>query len=1086
MRFPLATNPFKSLFGNKSLTDSQGLTQKQKDSEAGVHPSNGGFSQPEPKPDFAQEATKTKQTPPQTSEVMQGTTSATKQGASTTAVDPVVADMNARLGQASLAVKAAMGKFLGGGVSADVKSTQSVNYVPGTAGTATVGTTPGTAAVPGSFQISGDTSWDSEAAAKLKAEELQKIKDSADFKMAFKIDAQGNVTPKTFDDVIKERIASGEIGSYGDVTTDQKLDHMFLLAKQLKAMEAAGRGDSAEAQAIQQTIDQEDDTGAMAGLQMATRKFNQLTGQAQSGNLEWSGDEGSEAKNVADITSLTTSQLKDEIDSAMKDPASGGLFGGDWALNMQKEVDRESSEFKLSSSREKELNDNILQASQAYLDDFSTQFSAQDKEINTQLSSVGPAIQAAVKGTAGEAWFEQAAKTGLAAAFRAAVYDPESGLAEDQRKILEKYLGGLTGEGADSFRENGLLSKWMKEISTTGSFTGEDGKKVSPNADQKLEILNILSDKSLDAAGKKKALTEAFAGVAREQNGKLTSALSDVVSGNKTLGEATKQMISGSTDSILSFSGSKTEEAVMSILGIKDDAAWKAMTPEARSRAMSAAIIANPQLTQSLIQEESARLADNFNKSYNKILKDSTEKVAAVKAQKTKLVTDMRAKTLKDIETVRKNVLAKMQAASASVDPKNPENVYINAYNTAVQNAINEAAAKNGTTPDRISITSPLIGTFNVPVFDDKGVPVKNADGSIQYKEVPSFREAGVAYENAAKAKQASVLATVDAAVKDGDYLATLIGTGSQEEIKKALSQIKDPNLLAALKQLDANWDTAAEYSTRLDGISSDASNALKALEPFKENYTKSITSPQAIVKLNMMLSKKIEGDLGITDGSLSEAARQSGLNLRGLRAIQSSGGAAPIEVVASAEAQANRELGAQREMGDVNEGAFAYNVGDAPVGTAATTLAAIPTPPTVEAAITAPPPAAASAPAGETKEPSKEPMRDRGPDDVVAKEEVNPRDLMTQSERDARDAREEEERAETKRDRDRERVEKQEAERNAKTQAENDARDAREEEERAETKRDRDRDRPTKEAPERADKPEKVQRESNAARRGN
>ena len=838
----MATN-FGSGNGNAFGVGTPGKTKKQSEMERSRSPlaNNALNSADENSPDFAKQATENRQTSKEAAAKTGGTDKQYNQAASVNTIDPATRDLNAKLGQGSLSVSAAVNKFLSSPTQAGFNSDLGVKYSGGKDVTTTVPTidasgnlvdTTATTTTPGSFNITGKASFDQTVSEEEKQKQLNALRDTEGFKASFKQGPDGRWIPKTFAEIAQDGINNGEIGSYTALDKAKKTDHLMLLLKQLQGLEDAGMGNSSEAQAIQSTIMNEDEDGVVAGLIMAKDKYKRLTGVADAGkNLSWSGDKGSKTFNVADIANLTSADISKEMSSALKDPAGGGLFGGDWAETMLKDIDTESSEYKLSSDREKKLNEDVFKAATGFLDKWGKQFTEQDVIVNKTLGDLAPKIiEELRKSGAGEeaiAWFQTASKGDLAKALREAIYDKNSGLGADQRAQLEKYLGELTGQTTDATRKGGMIASWMTQLQKTGAFTDEDGKEVKPNADQKMDILNILNNSTLTDEQKAAALEKKFTDIAINQNAKLTTAMGEVLKGNATIKQASEQMLAGMVASMASIAGSKLEEIIQKKLGVGK---------EVTGKDMATLITANPQLVDEVLQDSVGQQSEEFNTQWN----TANEKAVALvgKAQTTakEYRTKAEAQIAGDKEKLKARILetsqlpAKIQAQLVELDKQRDERI------AAVSNDPNKAAAVA-----RGAGNTYTMSAANRSIMDAAIAKIETEYDQQHDKLLRAYN---------------------DATDQTKAYLAC--GNPDDPEFAARLAASDNPSLSAIGKIMLNNVKTVNDVIASNDAVAKRATDAVALLGRFKSYYALKIASPSTIIGMNIALAKLVgSGDTG-------------------------------------------------------------------------------------------------------------------------------------------------------------------------------------------------------------------------------
>lgn len=620
----MATNPYsgRSSSPTGDVNGSTGLTKKQEEMGQTRNPYGVTMNAPKAPSTGVEQQT---QSPFEQKQKMEGQNKQYQQNKATTESNQQMNELNAKLGQGALEVQAAVNKFLSAPTQgADIRGTNTASF--------------DAASKQWGVTTALDDTKKLDPIIAEKTAQQAGVTGSAAFKDIWGVDpVTGDMTPVSYQDYIKKQVASGTIGGFNEVGKDAKVNHMMQLVAQLNALDQAGMADSPQYTALQNMITREDDQGLVAGLVRAKQKFNRLTGKDDYGKrLTYSGDAGGKEYTVGDIGGLKAGTIKSEVEKGVLDPASTGLFSGDWGATTRREADTESAEYKAAAEHEKQLNQEVYTAGKSWANKWASDLQAKANVIMPKLKAIAPTIKAELEkqgaiGAEGLAWFEAASSGDLVTVMTNAVLDPTSGLLPEQRKILGKYLGDLLGD--PNYVEKGQLATWMDQLNTKGFFMAEDGRtEVKPTPAQKMDILNILYNPGLSDADKMTRVQNKFKEVASTQQNSLENAMESVNRGLVGFDDAVKTVTDSTTKSIASYSGSALEELAREHYGVTDKE-WESLDAGARAARIQGLIKANPNIIKEIQASEAEHLKTKVKEQAQRQASIYLQDVESIKSQ---------------------------------------------------------------------------------------------------------------------------------------------------------------------------------------------------------------------------------------------------------------------------------------------------------------------------------------------------------------------------------------------------------------------------------------------------------------------
>lgn len=397
--------------------------------------------------------------------------------------------------------------------------------------------------------------------------------------------AQKQAQQKAITDSMQQYLEKMNTGGYraksfmeamkGQLGNDDQSAQLMQMIDTLDNMKKSGYGDSTEAKALQQQMEEMDTFGLASQLRGAKGRYENLMGiGAAADATKWYGETGKEGKTALELSQLSADSLKDEMQKASV--SASGLFSGEVESSLVQEYDRQSVEAKRSGQLDKQTNDAFALAADAMLDDTTTTMGKTYATIKEKLNSpeLQKDIQAILDGLGVEGadlWGDMLADGGtLYDVITKTLNDPDSGLANEERKLLSNYMGSLGGGTGE-----GQLALWIKSLANSGEFTitEEDGtpRVIKPSAQMKHEILRLMTDPNINRDQAMAKVGEMIGGL---QTG---STLKD--GSKQTINTFLKSILDGSalqagkfdttltnfkdglTKTLKSFVGSKTEEA---------------------------------------------------------------------------------------------------------------------------------------------------------------------------------------------------------------------------------------------------------------------------------------------------------------------------------------------------------------------------------------------------------------------------------------------------------------------------------------------------------------------------------------------
>lgn len=441
-----------------------------------------------------------------------------------------------------------------------------------------------------------------------------------------------------------------------DSTGKEKVDELIGLASMINEYETKGQGDSAEALALRQQLQDMDRTGAVSGMYSAIEEYRKFAGETpEDEGMSWYGDEGSEGTSLLDIMNMDNEKVASEIKKAVV--ASSGLFGGDYELGLKRALDTESAEAQAAQKEEVDFRNQLMDASKVYIGDFQKKFSDNATNIKSAFDTSAPSIIAELKkdgspnGQAALEFFTQlhsSSPENFSQLINTLLYDPASGLQRSQRKVLQEYIGNITGD-----KGGGELGEWLNDLGTLGYITVDDPKNpgqeknIELNAEEKYNVLTSMK------SNKPEEVKKIFENALLRNEINLNEILSQTLPKGDVKG-AVNAFSKSISDSLKTFVGSKTEDAVRKTLNI-DDATWNGYSREQKSTIIADALRQNPKMLMMEVEGTAKRQLDNFKKSTAEVtanidtfLKDVDNKKVKIQAaidsataQKTKAVTTL-------------------------------------------------------------------------------------------------------------------------------------------------------------------------------------------------------------------------------------------------------------------------------------------------------------------------------------------------------------------------------------------------------------------------------------------------------------
>lgn len=384
----------------------------------------------------------------------------------------------------------------------------------------------------------------------------------------------------------------------------KKHEYLLGLADRLALLEDQGLGSSAEARSIRQSIALEDNQGLVRELWDARSKYKEVVYGEKGKGLTWSGD-GFEEFSALDLEALDKATLKEQLKNAMV--GQSGLFAGDFAVNLKRQLDEMTEEYKKSSQEELKRQQDFQKFAQEYLDDWSKKMARERAAIQKDFSDAVIQLEEKLNQlsgmdtgsieTAGSryapngidlyAWRtatrnvgRNAEKGELAKAYLAALgdgdfkegmmkmlNDPNSGLQVRQRAIFREFLGHDQKE-----QREGQYAQWMSQLAN-GQPLEYKGRKVQLSADDKENLIRAVYTND------QKAIEEIFENNMRRINVDLDGLLEQSKK-SPNLKNALEAWKTSITDSMKTFVYSKTEDAVKKAIGVSDEEWFNMNTAE--------------------------------------------------------------------------------------------------------------------------------------------------------------------------------------------------------------------------------------------------------------------------------------------------------------------------------------------------------------------------------------------------------------------------------------------------------------------------------------------------------------------------
>jgi hypothetical protein len=436
----------------------------------------------------------------------------------------------------------------------------------------------------------------------------------------FATEIAGRLQAKTFGQVVKD-----EMGDNPEVT------RMLQMVTALQDLESRGLTGSPEARAIEAQIQELDKFGLVTQLRNAMNEYNRLMGLGRDKDTSrWYGGDivGEGGKSVFDLASLTQNEIKTEVQKAMT--LSQGLFSGDFAENLKKKYDTESAEAQRAARRSEQLQMDMYNAFSVYAKEAGDEFGAAQKKIENHMRMASDAVYVALNATeqGREAlqWMSAlAGKEGetLVDTLMRALKDPNSGLGKEQRKEIEKFIGGV----ADTV-PGGYFAYALKSIGETGKIpiktAGGTTEMVELSGDQKLKLLTIMESKDLDPKQKQAQLEEVVRSIGTDSKTNIGTIVDKGLDAAKSTGStdaALATFTASLTQSLYTFVGSRTEDAVRAALANSDPSnklftvgGWEGMTPDQRQALMRSVLKDRPDIIKKIREDvKTKETSDNIN-----------------------------------------------------------------------------------------------------------------------------------------------------------------------------------------------------------------------------------------------------------------------------------------------------------------------------------------------------------------------------------------------------------------------------------------------------------------------------------------
>lgn len=395
------------------------------------------------------------------------------------------------------------------------------------------------------------------------------------------------------------------------------------MVSKLDELQAKGLGRSSEAQALEAQLAEMDSTGMVTGLRQSRDSYNKLMGLTPGKEERWYAGQGGTGYTALELAKMDSAKVNEEVEKALS--FSSGLFGGDFSSNLKSLFDSESADVRASQQRESAIQKELSRGFQEWEGSKSEAVKASMDAVNSKLGKIAQDLASEAQGSndtaAAAIWMSAAASGDLTKFFSNMISDPKNGMSTDQRSKLQELMGTLQAGSGD-------VGSLMNQIATSGQVT-LDGKTYRPNTSEKLAMMRIMQDDTLQEEQKSAKLKEAIGNLAvggTTLNSQMAAALKTI---NDTgVDEVGVNLFKNSVKaSMKSFISSKTEHAVRDALGI-DDTTWNNTSASQKDELMKDAWTKlDPQQQKDFMQTivQKAATADTQNKAY---VEENEKKVA--------------------------------------------------------------------------------------------------------------------------------------------------------------------------------------------------------------------------------------------------------------------------------------------------------------------------------------------------------------------------------------------------------------------------------------------------------------------------
>ena len=433
------------------------------------------------------------------------------------------------------------------------------------------------------------------------------------------------------------------------------LNGMLNIAEQLNSLENMNMGNSEEARELQRRLHEMDKDGLVTGLYRAKQQYEETFGTKDKAGLSWYGDATGQGGagggySTADILGLTEKDIRQEVENAAE--MASGLFGGSFEAGLKQAVDTESAAYKQAKQQDAELNTQLSKVASDYFTVAKDAMTKAGNDLNTKIKDSAAGILEGLKndtsaeGREAYAWMNKLMSgNDPVGAITKMMLDPTSGLNRDQRAKLGEYLGeSMFGKGG------GKLANWLTQLSSTGQITKEDGTQVNVTAQQKADLMNILSSGGPDASAKAAAYLKD--NIVKTAGYNLEDAVKTATSeGN--LSENLKKITTTMTDSFKSFMGSQTENAVIKALNITPEQ-LSGLTPDQKATLFADTINKYPDDISSLLASTASAKAQEEVEAFNKSKASLTSSIAAKRKETESVKSNLQASTKKFSDNIAK------------------------------------------------------------------------------------------------------------------------------------------------------------------------------------------------------------------------------------------------------------------------------------------------------------------------------------------------------------------------------------------------------------------------------------------------